>query len=224
MESSTLPDASVISATADIVAVASHVDNDHKSVEVVEKGERVKRCTIYPNLSCDDHIRTSEVGKLYLKGRFAAPVSIWCDAAGRELFRKSGLRRPDAFLEDLKEAAGRVTGPRIAKAEYDKQALPLEEAEAALGRGKYRIAIEGFTAAAKGTIEPLKVAAENGLAGVKRTGEQLLARGRSALKSGRTAQARELFTMMAVEFAALDCGREAAELLKSSGGDDKDRK
>jgi hypothetical protein len=223
MESSTLPDASVISATADIVAVASHVDNDHKSVEVVENGARVQRCTIYPNLSCEDHVRTSEVGKQYLKGRFAAPVSLWCDPAGKELFRRYGLRRPDAFLEDLKEAAGKVTGPRIAKTEYDRQAVPLEEAEAALSRGKYKLAIDGFTAAAKGPIELLKTAAENGLSGVVRTGEQLLARGRAAVKSGRTKEARELFTMMAAEFAGLDCGRQAAELLKSTA-DDKDRK
>jgi hypothetical protein len=223
MESSTLPDASVISAAADIVAVASHVDNDHKSVEVVENGVRVSRCPIYPNLSCEDHKRTSEVGMKYIKGRFAAPVSLWCDPAGRELFRKYGLRRPDAFLEDLQEAAGRVTGPRIAKADYDKQALPLDEAETALSQGKFKLAIEGFTAASRGTIDVLKTAAENGLSGVKRTGDQLLARGRAAVKSGRTKEARELFIMMAAEFAGLDCGREAAELLKSTA-DDKDRK
>jgi hypothetical protein len=101
--------------------------------------------------------------------------------------------------------------------------LPLDEAETALSQGKFKLAIEGFTAASRGTIDVLKTAAENGLSGVKRTGDQLLARGRAAVKSGRTKEARELFIMMAAEFAGLDCGREAAELLKSTA-DDKDRK
>jgi len=217
MESSTLPNDTVISATTDIVAVASHVDNDHKSVEVVENGVKVRRCTIYPNLKCEDHVRTSEVGMKYIKGRFAAPVSLWCDASGKELFRKSGFRQPERFLEDLKEALGQVPGKRVAKPDYDRQALPLEAAEAALSDGKYKAAIEGFTAASKGDIEPLRKAAEIGLAGATRTGQGLLARGRAALDSGRTEQARELLKLVAEEFAALDCGREAAELLKKSG-------
>lgn len=217
MESSTLPNDTVISATTDIVAVASHVDNDHKSVEVVENGVKVRRCTIYPNLKCEDHVRTSEVGMKYIKGRFAAPVSLWCDASGKEMFRKSGFRQPENFLEDLKEALGKVPGKRVGKPEYDRQALPLEAAEAALSDGKYKSAIEGFTTASKGEIEALRKAAELGLAGVTRTGQGLLARGRSALDSGRTDQARELLKIVAEEFAALDCGREAAELLKKTG-------
>ncbi len=224
MESSTLPDESVISASADVVAVASHVDNDHKSIEVVEKGVKVRRCSIYPNLACEDHVRTSEVGMKYIKGRFAAPVSLWCDASGKELFRKTGYRRPEVFLLDMKDALAKVTGTRIPKADYDRQALPLEEAEAALGAGKYKAAIEGYTAAAKGGIEELRKTAETALAAVKRTGQGLLARGRSAVESGRKEQARGLLELIAAEFGALDCGREAAELLRKIGGEDKDRK
>ena len=214
MESSTLPDASVISATADLVSVASHVDNDHPSAEVVENGVKVKRCSIYPNLTCEDHKRTSEVGMMYIKGRFAAPVSIWCDPLGKELFRRSGFRQPDVFLEDAKSALDKVPGKRIPKADYDRQAVPLEEAEEALSAGKYKKAIEGFTAALKGEIEPLRKAAENGMTGVKRTGEGMLARGRTAAESNRKDQARELLALIATEFAGLDCGREAADILK----------
>ena len=223
MESSTLPDASVISASADLVSVASHVDNDHRSVEVVENGVKVRRCTIYPNLRCEDHVRTSEVGMKYIKGRFAAPVSIWCDPLGKELFRRSGFRQPDVFLEDAKAALEKVPGKRIPKADYDRQAVPLEEAEEALSSGKYKKAIEGFTAALKGEIEPLKKSAETGMAGVKRTGESMLARGRNAVDSNRKDQAKELLALVASEFAALDCGREAAEILKKID-ENKDRK
>jgi hypothetical protein len=224
MESSTLPDESVVSATADIVGIASHVDNNHKAVDVVEKGVKVKRCSIYPNLACEDHVRTSEVGKKYIKGRFAAPVSIWCDPAGKELFRRHGYRKPDVFLADLKEALGKVTGTRIAKSDYDRQAVPLEEAQAASAGGKYKAAIEGFTAAAKGGIEALRKDAETGLADVVRTGRSLLTRSRSALDAGRKDQALEALKMLAAEFGSLDCGREAAELLKTIGVEDKDRK
>ncbi len=221
MESSTLPNDTVISATADIVAVASHVDNDHKSVEVVENGVKVRRCTIYPNLSCEDHVRTSEVGMKYIKGRFAAPVSIWCDALGKELFRKSGFRQPEVFLADAKDALDKVPGKRVGKSEYDRQAVPLESAEAALSQGKYKLAIEGFTAALKGEIEPLRKAAETGMAGVKRTGEGMLVRGKAAVESGRKDQGKELLAHIAAEFAALECGKQAAELLKKLGEEKK---
>src|SRR5688572_25206663 len=214
MESSTLPNEPVITATADIVAVASHVDNDHGTINVVENGVTVKRCSIYPNLTCEDHMRTSEVGKSYLKGRFAAPVSLWCDPAGKELFRKSGFRQPEAFLGDIKEALAKVPGARVSKADYDRQALPFEEAEAALSSGKYRVAIEGFTAASKGNIESLRKSSLEALDGITRTGENLLARAKSALDAGRKDKAKEALKLVAGEFVALECGRRAAELLK----------
>lgn len=224
MESSTLPDESVITATADIVGIASHVDNDHKDREVVENGRKVRRCTIYPNLACEDHVRTSEVGKKYIRGRFAAPVSIWCDPAGKEMFRRSGFRRPDVFLTDLKEALDKVTGTRVSKADYDRQAVPLDEGQAAWKAGQYKAAIEGLTAAARGPIDPLKKEAEAALAEVKRTGENLLARCRTALEGGRRDQAKETLKLVAAEFAAMDCGREAAELLRKIGVEDKEGK
>lgn len=214
MESSTLPNEAVIAASADFVAVASHVDDDHKSIEVVENGVKVKRCSIYPNLSCEDHKRTSEVGMKYIKGRFAAPVGIWTDPAGKEMFRNNGYRQPETFREDIKNALGRVTGPRISKADYEKQAVPLDDAEAAARDGKYKAAIEGYTKALQGPIEKLRKAAETGLASVTRTGQSLLARAKAGLASGRKDQARELLVLIARDFAALECGREASDVLK----------
>ena len=221
MESSTLPNEAVISATADIVAVASHVDNDHKSIEVVENGVKVKRCSIYPNISCEDHMRTSEVGMKYIKGRFAAPVSIWTDPAGKEMFRTNGYRQPETFREDIKNALTKVTGTRISKADYDKQAIPLDEAEAAVQVGRYKVAIDGFTRASQGSIEALRKAATTGLESVKRTGDGLLARGKAAVERRREDQAREVLKLVAAEFGALECGREASELLKKIGDEKK---
>lgn len=221
MESSTLPHEEVIAASAEVATVASHVDNDHKSVEVTENGRKVSRCTIYPNISCEDHVRTSEVGKLYLSGRWAAPVNIWCDPKGKELFRKYGFRRPEDFKEDLKSALDQVPGKRIAKADYDRQAMPLDDADAAYKEGKYRAAIEGFTAAAKGSIETLRKSAEKGLTDLKRLGQNLLDRARKAIGSGRKDQGRELLKIIADEFGALECGREAAELLKPKNEPEK---
>ena len=221
MESSTLPDPQVIAATADIVGVASHVDNDHGTIEVTENGRKVKRCKIYPNISCEDHMRTSEVGKLYIRGRFAAPVSLWCDPTGKEMFRKYGFRNPDAFQEDLKEALGKVPGARIAKADYDVQAVPLEAALAAKADSKYKAAIEGFIAAGKGKIEALRKSAESGLQEVRKSGESILDRARRAVESKRPERARDMLVMLADEFGALDIGKEAAELLKKIDAPDK---
>jgi len=214
MESSTLPDTQVIAATTDIVAVASHIDNDHGTIEVVENGRKVTRCKIYPNISCEDHVRTAEVGKLYLSGRFAAPVSLWCDPAGKEIFRKYGFRQPDVFQSDLKEALGKVSGPRISKSDYDLQAKPLEDGETALKAGKYKAAIEAFTAASKGKIEGIRKAADTSLAGLVSAAVSMLDRAKRAVEAGKTDRAKELLKYIADEFGALDAGREASELLK----------
>lgn len=224
MESSTLPNKIVVAASADMVSVASHVDNNHKSVEVTENGRTVRRCTIYPNISCEDHVRTSEVGKKYLSGRFATPVMIWCDPKGKELFRNHGIRSPEEFQKDVKSAADKVPGTRIAKADYDRQAIPLEDAEAAFKEGKYKPAIEGFTAAAKGAIEALRKAAEKGLADLQRIGQNLLDRGRKAVDSGRKDQGLELLKIVAEQFGALECGRQAAEILKKHDSEGKEEK
>ena len=223
MESSTLPDAQVIAATTDMVGVASHIDNDHGTIEVVENGRKVTRCKIYPSITCEDHVRTAEVGKLCLKGRFAAPVSLWCDPAGKELFREYGFRQPEVFQEDLKKALGKVSGKRISKAEYDQQAQPLEEAETALKSGKYKAAIESFTAATQGKIEGIRKSAEASLANLKSTAASMLDRGRRALESGKPDRAKEILAYIADEFGALEAGREASELLKKIDVKDTDK-
>jgi hypothetical protein len=112
-----------------------------------------------------------------------------------------------------------VPGARISKADYDRQAVPLEQAEAALSATKYKAAIEGFTAASKGSIEGLKKIADVGLDNITRTGGMLLGRAKAALKNGRKAEAREAFVLLAGEFGALECGREASELLKKMDED-----
>jgi hypothetical protein len=223
MESSTLPNDEVIDATADIVAVASHLDKDHGTYEAVENGRKVSRCKIYPNLTCDDHERTARVGGLYIKGRFAAPVSIWCDSTGKETSRHFGFRQPEVFLKDLKAALEKVPGPRVSKADYDRQGPPLLEGERALAEGQYKSAIAGLTKAADGKMEAIRKAAEIHLAEVRKTGEDLLARARRHIDRGQTKSARSLLTYLAEEFGALECGRVSAELLNTAGVEPKDK-
>ena len=62
---------------------------------------------------------------------------------------------------------------------------------------------------------------ELGLAGCVRTGQGLLARARSALNSSRKDEAREALKLVSVEFGSVECGREAAELLKKLEEDRK---
>jgi len=224
MESSTLPDDGVINATADIVAVASHIDKDHGTIEVAENGRKVTRCKIYPNLTCEDHERTSEVGKAYLKGRFAAPVSLWCDPAGKELFRHYGFRRPEVFLNDLKSALEKVPGPRVAKADYDRQGPHLLEGEKALREFRYKAAIASLTSAGAGKVDVIRKAAEAHLSAIRKTGDEILQRARRHVDHGRNAQAKDLLILLSDEFGALECGRLAAELLKTVGVEKSDKR
>lgn len=214
MESGTLPDAKVVEAAADFVAVAGDT-SAHQPVERVVDGAKVKRCPIYPNLTCEQHRKNADLAGLFISGRFPAPTSIWVNGAQKELVRKGGVRRPDDLLADGKAAAEKLPGPRIPRSDYEPVAVPLSEGDKALHAEKYGEAIAQFLKVSASRIEALKKIGDERLARIRRIGDQLLTDGKTYLSADEPKNARPYFELLAREFAALECGKAGAEILKT---------
>ncbi|MBI4564796.1 MAG: hypothetical protein HY716_08920 [Planctomycetes bacterium] len=210
LEAQTLPDPQLIAASHDMVAVAAHRGRRHGTLEIGGS----PRCKIYPPLECADHERTADVGLNFLRGRLAPPAMIWCDASGRELFKRAGYCSASQMIEDLRAALGRMPGSRIPRTTYAIQGVPLERAEKAAARRRWKEAILGFMQAREGPIARLKKAAEEGLAEIAKVGEQLLKEARAYLEISDPESALPYLKLLVEEFDSFESGRNAASLLK----------
>ncbi len=215
MESSTLPDPAFAAAAADFVAFAGDTARTHVAVERIVDGKPVSRCPVYPNLTCLEHQKAADVAGLWIRGRYPTPTVIWSDGSGKELIRRGGVRKTDEVVQDARNLLAKLPGPRASREDYQAVGPAFRDAEAALVAERYDEAIRKFGLAVAGRVPALKAAAEEALAGIRRTGDKLLGEGRAYLDAGETKEARRYLDLLSREFAALDCGRQAAELLKS---------
>jgi hypothetical protein len=215
MEASTLIDPKIVDACTAVVGVVAHGPLEHGTYEAMENGGSVTRCKLYRNLECAEHQATHEALKPYQgPGRFRIPFTVWIDPEGNKLFRRDGWRRPDEFLLDMRLALEKVPGRRRSKADYTTLVKPLDEAVAALAAKRYGEAAAKFDEASKPEVAEVRRLAEEGLKEVRAFADSVLAAAKSALKAGRTRQARPALDMLARQFATLECGREALDLVK----------
>ncbi|MBI4563433.1 MAG: hypothetical protein HY716_01900 [Planctomycetes bacterium] len=224
VESSIIPNDELIEASAGVVAVASVAGREHGSLETVVNGRRVSRCKVYRNLTCDDHERASAVGLKFLtSGFFEIPTVIWCDPAGKEMFRRGGSDVREGSLKvyckqiikDLHRAVEATPGQQRSRAEYEVQGLPLEEGEAAMTERRWKVAVDKLTQAKHGPFATLTKAAEEKLDQIRRIGDRLLQEAQAYLEVSEEENARERLQLLSGEFIALDCGKKAADLLKA---------
>ena len=139
---------------------------------------------------------------------------IWIDPDGKELFRRSGWRRPEEFLSDLRRASAMVPGPRRTQAEALALLKALDEGQAALAAEKFAEAAAKFEEAAKPDVDVIRKEAKAALDAMRKRGDEMLAGAQGSLKAGSVRRARPLLELLAREFPAFDCGREAANLLQ----------
>ncbi|HEY3227023.1 MAG TPA: hypothetical protein VGK61_08535 [Planctomycetota bacterium] len=216
MEASTLVDPRAIEATEDFVPVVAHGPLEHGTYQAEENGRKVARCRLYRNLECVEHQLTHEALKAYLKDpRFRIPILIWIDPDGKEIFRRSGWRRPEEFLSDLRRAEAKVPGPRRSRAEARVLVRPLDEAVVALSAQRFAEAAAKFEEAGRPDVEVVRREAKAGLDAIRARGEEMLEGARSSLKAGSVRRARPILELLVREFPAFDCGRQAAELLQT---------
>lgn len=215
MEASTLIDPRVVDAATTVVPVVAHGPLEHGTFETRENGQAVTRCKLYRNLECAEHQATHDALFPYQpKGRFRIPFTVWIDPEGKQLFRRDGWRRPEEFLLDIRLALEKVPGPRRSKAEYAARVGPLDEGRAALASKRYAEAAVKFEEAARTDVPEVRRDAEEGLKEIRTMGDAILKAAKSALKGGRTFPARQALDMVARQFASLDCGREALDLIR----------
>lgn len=215
MEASTLIDPKIAEAVEAVVPVVAHGPLEHGTYEETVDGRTVARCKLYRNLECADHQATHEALKPYQgAGRFRIPFTVWIDPEGKRLFRRDGWRRPDEFLLDMRFALEQVKGPRLSKADFTAFVKPLDEGFAALAAQQYAEAAAKFEEARKPDVAEIRRSAEAGLKQILEFGDSILKAAKVALKAGRAGQARPALDMVAREFPALECGREALDLVR----------
>jgi hypothetical protein len=216
MEASTLIDPRVVEAVTAVVPVVAHGPLEHGTFETQEDGRPVTRCRLYRNLECSDHQATHEFLPPYQpKGRFRIPFTVWIDPDGKQLFRRDGWRRPEEFMLDIRLALEKLGGTHLSKAEYLALVKPLDEGRAALAANRYAEAAAKFEEAAKADALEVKASATEGLKEIRQVGDGILKAAKTALKSGRTGQARTGLDILARQFPTLECGREGLELVKA---------
>ena len=216
MEASTLIDPKVVEACTTVVPVVAHGPLEHGTFEAKENGVAVTRCKLYRNLECSDHQETHEALKPYQPaGRFRIPFTVWIDPDGKQLFRRDGWRRPEQFLLDMRTALEKVPGPRRSRADYQALVRPLDEGLAAMAAERWGEAAEKLEAARKTDVALVRDPAEAALKEIKARGDAYWKAAKSAWTSKREKEARPVLEMLAREFTRFECGRLAADLLKS---------
>lgn len=216
MEASTLIDPQVAEACTTVVPVVAHGPLEHGTFETIEDGKPVTRCRLYRNLECSEHQGTHEALKPYQeKGRFRIPFTVWIDPSGKQIFRRDGWRKPEEFLFDIRLGLEKVPGPRRTRAEYAALVKPLDEGLAALAAERWGEAAEKLDKARKTDVPQVKEPAEAGLKELQARGDAYWKAAKTAWGSKKEKEARPLLQMLSREFSLFECGRLAADLLKS---------
>ncbi|MBI4566133.1 MAG: hypothetical protein HY716_15715 [Planctomycetes bacterium] len=147
------------------------------------------------------------------------PTVIWCDTLGKEMFRRGGNygsgAGADQIVRDLSRALDRIPGERRSRAEYETHVQPLDEGERAFTERRWNDAIKMLTSAKNGPLPALTKAADEKLSEIRKIGERLLLEAQAYLEIPEVESARERLKLLSEQFIALECGRKAAELLKS---------
>ena len=216
MEASTLIDPRIVDAVTGVVPVVAHGPLEHGTFQAMEDGRAVTRCRLYRNLDCSEHQATHEFLFPYQpKGRFRIPFTVWIDPEGKQLFRRDGWRKPEEFLFDIRQGLEKVPGPHMTKADYASLVKPLDEGLAAMAAEKWGEAAEKLDKARKSEVPKVKDPAEAAFKELQARGDAYWTAAKRAWNSKKEKDARPILLMLAREFSIFECGRLAAELLKS---------
>lgn len=161
MAETSFGDPRVIELSKSFVNVIANSDTGHGQDEK-------KLCKKYKTVPCSVHQRGMYAGKAFFPGNAKVPTTVFCDPAGKELFRKTGRLAPADLVKEMQTALAKVPGDRATLSQWKL----LAEGKSALEKGEYRKSIEIYTKAAKS--KRLKTQADEGLARVNEKGEELL--------------------------------------------------
>lgn len=154
----------------------------------------------------------------YIKvsGSYSIPAFFYVKPDGTEMtdLRKMGSMPPEAFVERLKAAAKNV-GKGVGKKDYEKLKESFAKAAEALTKEKYKEAIKGFTAIAKGKMKEGEIgkSAADELTKIEQAGKAKMDEAAKHEEAKEWKEAQKIYTQISDDFAGLEVAKAAKEAL-----------
>jgi hypothetical protein len=204
MAESSYTDPKVIEASKMFVNVVAHRETTHGDREVQLGKDKVKLCKEYYTIPCDVHVKGNDAVNKFFQGNFGTPTTVFCDPTGKEISRKPGAMGAGELVKMMQETLGKVTGEKVPLASWKL----VTDADAALEKGEFKKAIDGYTRAGK--VKRLKETADAGLAKVGEKGEALL---KEALENSDVEAKKKALKKIADDFKPLEVATKAKKEL-----------
>lgn len=174
MEEGTLKNPKIIELSRSFVNVVAHQETTHGSTEMVLGKDKVKLCNDYGCISCDVHVKGWGAVGNFINGVFGTPTTIFCDPAGKELFRTAGDPGVGDMTKKMTEALGKVDGEKIPLATWTAAVQLQKDADAAFEKGDVKKAVDAWTKIGKIKGARFRVMSQDGLKKADETGDQAL--------------------------------------------------
>ena len=196
-----------------LVNAVLHDERQHKENEIAVGRETVKRCELYPSISCDDHVNVYNKGRNAFSDVKGTPTTVIAAPDGKEIARVVGNNI--AGVQKAMEDAIKQVGPGIPLGDWKKIKSDLAEADAYLDAGKAKRAIAEYKKLAKAKFDSVKAMGEDGLGRANEAGMKAI---EEALEGEDDAAAAKALKKIAGEFAGTEAGDKAKEAAKDPAG------
>jgi hypothetical protein len=212
MEEGTLKNAKVIELSKSFVNVVAHRDTGHGSTETLVGREKASFCNDYGTIPCETHVKGwSAVGR-FINGTFGTPTTVFCDPAGKELFRLEGDPGTGDMVKKMTEALGKVEGEKIPSTTWTQAGLLRSQAEAAAEKGDVRKAVDLWTKLGKFKGAAFRTMSQEGLQKVDEKGADAL---KAALAIEEVAGRKAALRKIVDDFKGLPAATEARKELEA---------
>ena len=148
-------------ATDHLVPLVAHNERLHDSVEEEGEGETVARCTLYPGISCRDHVRAAvDVDNAREEDLVKVPFvelcpNTWLVAPTGEVLRvEEDAQFDPKAVRERAEALQERLGASLAAKAFPPCRERLERAEAAADEERWRDALEALASLAEPAPKP----------------------------------------------------------------------
>ncbi len=174
MEEETLRNPKVIEISKSFVNVVAHRDTGHGSTETMRGREKVMMCNDYGNIPCEVHVKGWGAIGQFISGTFGTPTTVFCDPAGKELFRHEGDPGSADMIKKMNDALSKVSGEKILQSLWSQAVQLRADGDAALEKEDVKKASDLYAKLGKLKGAPFKTMSQEGLQKVDERGAQAL--------------------------------------------------
>jgi len=212
MEEDTLRNARVIEMSKTFVSVVAHRDIGHGSTEAMRGRDNVMLCNDYANIPCEVHVRGWEAIRHFIDGTFLTPTTVFCDPAGKELFRREGDPGPSTMIKLMNDALAKVSGDKIPQPLWSQALQTRKEGDDALDKEDFRKAFDLYSKIGKMKGDRVKAIAQEALQKLDDKGTEAF---RAALGLSDVEQKKAALRKITEDFKGLPVALEAKKDLDS---------